>query len=138
MELGKLRYIWFRPIALLFFFVVACLGSWLLYVTFFTNFDPGTGLFPALHIVGFIFTGFGIIFGIEHYIKGITYTQKGKVSLNELSQFVEYGNGLLIVFENHAKLLTYQHKKILDRGYVKITKEFDRHKKSKRWWFGIN
>lgn len=138
MELGKLKYIWFRPIALLFLFVVTCMGLWLLYVSFFTDFDAVGGLFPALHIAGTIFTGFGIIFGIQQYIEGITYVQKGKVSLNELNQFVEYGNGLLIVFENHAKLLTYQHKKILDRGYVKITKEFDRHKESKNWWFEIN
>jgi len=138
MELGKLKYIWHRPIALLFLFATACMGLFLLYVSFLSDFDPTNGLFPMLHFVGFVFSGFGIIGGIVHYRYGIAYIQKGKVSLNELNQFVEYSNGLLIVFENYAKLLTYEHKKILDRGYVKITREFDRHKKSKRWWFGIN
>jgi len=138
MELGKIKYVWYRPLALLWLFAVSCMGAVILYVAFFTDNPNVDELFPMLHVLGFIFLVFGIGFCIEHYYNGIAYIQKGKTSLNELDQFVEYGNGLLIVFENHAKLLTYQHKKILDRGYVKITKEFDRHKKSKKWWFGIN
>ena len=138
MELGKIKYIWFRPLALFFLFAVACMGAVLLYIAFTTINPKHVELFPLLHVSGFIFSIFGIGIGIEHYYNGIAYIQKGKVSLNELNQFVEYNNGLLIVFEGHAKLLTYQHKKILDRGYVKITKEFDRHKESKNWWFGIN
>ena len=87
MELDKLKYVWARPIALLFLFIVFCMGLFLLYVSFFSNFDPINGLFPMLHVAGFIFTGFGSSAGIVHYRNGITYVQKGKVPFNELDRF---------------------------------------------------
>ena len=148
MELEKLKYLWTRPAALLSLMVIAILGICILYLYFFdmeftiklfgTNEDrvPFTKIFFL--VIGGFFTLFGIFMSIEHYRNGITYVQKGKVYLDELDQFVQYDNGLLVVLNHWARLLTYSHNKILKRGYVRLINQYDHNKKLKNWIILIN
>ena len=148
MELEKLKYCWLRWPAILSLVVVTLTGLGILYLYFFDMefiikfFGTNAGRVPFTKIffavIGGVFTFFGIFFGIDHYRNGITYIQKGKIPFNELDQFIEYDNGLLLVLGSWAKLLTYGYNKILKRGYVKLLNEYDHNKKLKNWIISIN
>ena len=147
MEYGKVRRIWTRWPAIIGLLVIAGLGGMLVY----WGFNPETVMAKATSPtddadsmkwfffgVGGVFLACGLGFGIEHYFNGDTFVRKIRCPLDELDQVTKFDNGLLVVLDNWSKLLTYNTKRIEDRGYVKITKYYNRKGKARTWHFMVD
>lgn len=132
MEHSSIRYVWVRPIAIIGLFVLGFFGAFLSYIAYTDMYEK---LNQMLWVMGPLFTLFGFGVGIGHYFIGLTYYRVSKCKFDEVAVFTEYNNGLLIVIDNRAKLITYNYKKIVDRGYVKIRADYNRKQKMTQWFF---
>jgi len=132
MEHGPIKYMWMRPLSIIGLFAIGCFGTLLSY---FAYTDVYKELNQLLWAAGLLFILFGFGVGIGHYFNGFTYYRNSICKLEELGIFTQYDNGILVVIDNRAKLITLNYKKIVDRGYVKLHSDFDRKKKLKQWFF---
>ena len=128
MKQGKLKYSYTRPIAMVFFLAVSCIGAagiymwWSGALPILFDTDSNADIFPKMMAV--LFLGVGLAATVSTWLTGPVRTRTDKVSLDDLTTH-EYDNGLLVVSGNQAKFFTDGlQRTVKRRGYVKIEHTF--------------
>ena len=144
MKKGKLKYNKARWPALIGTFSIGCLGLFMIYIALF---DAGSISDSADAVrdgtwfiggLGFLFAVMGISSSIHSFFTSVAYRRKSQLGLDELDSHTHYDNGLVIVFSGWAKMLSYKHQDIVDRGYIYVTEELNRKKKVITWHFRVD
>lgn len=138
MEYGKMKFNLGRPLSLVFLvcvLVIGLIGLWWwgtggLAESVFNSETSGTFFVKVIIVIFSFFGGLGFV---EVFLCGIVHTQIVKYKLEELDSSLEYSNGLMIIFRDHARLLTCKYEKVLERGYVRIRIKYDRKQEEIGW-----
>ena len=118
---------------------IGCFGLLMLYwSTFGDNPIKNADGDLFLRIFGGMFILFGFLSATVTFFIGVTYTRLTKCPLEELNYYKQHSNGLMVSLGNYAKLLTYKHEKLVERGYIKLVTNFNRKKEYMTWYFVID
>jgi len=134
MEHGPLKYYWPRWLSITGLSCIGCLGLVCLYWAWFSESVPeGDAWFVV--VLGCFFGIMGLLSSTYTFFNGVAYTRKSTMSFDELDSYAKHSNGLLVVYNDFAKIIYFNNEEIFKRGYVKVLTQWNRKKKLLLWRF---
>jgi hypothetical protein len=134
MEHGPIKRYYTRWLNIIIFCLIGIFGLDLLYLAFFvTDSQTVQQLRSLMFFVGPVLFLFGVGSAFGHWRSGYAFYRKSKVFPEDATLWKEVDNGLVIITHNWAKHIFVDAKKVKERGYIKMTTQYNRKKEIVDW-----